>query len=327
MSSPRGGAVHRRPHEGGVAHARHVLGMEPDEHAVWVCADLARSLHAYDDEQGLPWATFGLPETPWMPRPCGERPTCPHLVIGGPRPPRTVIRGDHGNHLVEEDVPSKGRRRTGTMTIRILIADDHQIVRQGLRLLLKLDRDLEVVGEAEDGAEAVRLARQLRPDLVLMDLLMPEMDGVTATAAIRQEVPEAAVLVLTSVREDRGVVDAMRAGAIGYLLKDVHADALRRAIKAAAAGQIQLSPEASAILLREVRGPARPESLTERETAVLRLLTAGKANKEIAQELQIGETTVKSHVRHILAKLGAESRTQAALHAVRSGLVVGAAPA
>jgi two-component system, NarL family, response regulator LiaR len=213
------------------------------------------------------------------------------------------------------------------MTIRILIADDHQIVRQGLRLLLKLDRDLEVVGEAEDGAEAVRLARQLRPDLVLMDLLMPEMDGVTATAAIRQEVPEAAVLALTSVREDRGVVDAMRAGAIGYLLKDVHADALRRAIKAAAAGQIQLSPEASAILLREVRGPARPESLTERETAVLRLLTAGKANKEIAQELQIGETTVKSHVRHILAKLGAESRTQAALHAVRSGLVVGAAPA
>jgi NarL family two-component system response regulator LiaR len=207
------------------------------------------------------------------------------------------------------------------MTVRILIADDHRVVRQGLRLLLKLDADLEVVGEAVDGAEAVRLSLQLKPDLVLMDLLMPIMDGVTATAEIRRAVPETEVLALTSVLEDRGVVEAVRAGAIGYLVKDVHAEELRRAVKAAAAGQVQLSPEATARLLREVRGPERPEPLTERETAVLGLLAAGKANKEIARELDIGETTVKSHVRHILAKLGVESRTQAALHAVRSGLV------
>ncbi|MEA2528660.1 MAG: two-component system, NarL family, response regulator LiaR, partial [Thermomicrobiales bacterium] len=162
---------------------------------------------------------------------------------------------------------------------------------------------------------------QLRPDLVLMDLLMPEMDGVAATAAIRRDLPDVEVLALTSVVEERGVVDVVRAGAIGYLLKDVHAEELRRAIKAAAAGQVQLSPEASALLLREVRGPERPEPLTERESAVLRLLATGMANKEIARELEIGETTVKSHVRHILSKLGVESRTQAALHAVRSGLV------
>lgn len=211
------------------------------------------------------------------------------------------------------------------MTIRILIADDHLIVRQGLRLLLRMDPELVIVGEAADGAEAVRLARQLRPDLVLMDLLMPEMDGVAATAVIRGELPETEVLALTSVLEDRGVVEVVRAGAIGYILKDVDTDELRRAIKAAAAGRVQLSPEAASRLVREVRGPERPEALTERETAVLQLLAAGKANKEIAQELQIGETTVKSHVRHILAKLGVASRTQAALHAIRTGLV-GEAP-
>lgn len=208
------------------------------------------------------------------------------------------------------------------MAIRILIADDHRVVRQGLRLLLKVDPELEVVGEAVDGKEAVRLTKQLRPDLVLMDLLMPGLDGVSATAEIRRDVPKTEVLALTSVPESRGVVDAVRAGAIGYLVKDVHSDELRRAIKAAAAGQVQLSTEATSRLLREVRGPERPEPLTERETAVLTLLAAGKANKEIARELAIGETTVKSHVRHILSKLGVESRTQAALHAVRSGLVL-----
>ena len=207
------------------------------------------------------------------------------------------------------------------MAIRVLLADDHRVVRQGLRLLLRVDPELEVVGEAADGAEALRLARELRPDVVLMDLVMPAMDGIAATAAIRGELPETEVLALTSVLEDASVVGAVRAGAIGYLLKDADADALRRAIKAAAAGQVQLAPEAAARLLREVRAPESPEALTERETEVLRLLARGRANKEIARDLGIGEATVKTHVKHVLAKLGVQSRTQAALHAVRVGLV------
>jgi len=207
------------------------------------------------------------------------------------------------------------------VAIRILIADDHRVVRQGLRLLLKVDPDLDVVGEASNGVEAVRLAGQLRPDVVLMDLVMPVMDGITATAAIRRETPEVEVLALTSVLEDASVVGAVRAGAIGYLLKDTHAEELRHAIRSAAAGQVQMAPEAAARLLREVRLPEASDTLTERETEVLRLLAQGQANKEIARSLGIGEATVKSHVGRILDKLGVQSRTQAALHAVRSGLV------
>ena len=207
------------------------------------------------------------------------------------------------------------------MAIRILIADDHSVVRQGLKMFLGLDHDLVVVGEASDGAEALRLARELRPDVVLMDLLMPVMDGIAATQAIRQELPDTEVLALTSVLEDASVVGAIRAGAIGYLLKNTGADDLRRAIRAAAAGQVHLSPEAAARLMREVRAPESPEVLTERETDVLRLLAEGKANKEVAQTLRIGEKTVKTHVSNVLAKLGVQSRTQAALYAVRIGLV------
>jgi NarL family two-component system response regulator LiaR len=207
------------------------------------------------------------------------------------------------------------------MTIRILIADDHSVVRQGLRMFLALDADLEVVGEAADGAEALRLTRQLHPDVVLMDLLMPVMDGIAATAAIRSETHETEVLALTSVLEDGAVTGAVRAGAIGYLLKDTQADELCRAIKAAAAGQVQLSPQAAVRLMREVRAPESPEALTERETEVLRLLARGKANKEIGAALYIGEKTVKTHVSNILAKLGVQSRTQAALYAVQLGLV------
>src|SRR3989441_12570309 len=208
-----------------------------------------------------------------------------------------------------------------TTPIRILIADDHEVVRQGLRVSLGVDAALEVVGEAEDGAEAVRLARRLRPDVVLMDLLMPEMDGIAATELIRRELPDTEVVALTSVLEDASVVGAVRAGAIGYLLKDTRAPELRRAIKAAAAGQVQLSPEAAMRLMREVRAPESPETLTERETDVLRLLAEGKANKEIAQTLNIGEKTVKTHVSNVLAKLGVQSRTQAALYAARIGMV------
>ena len=207
------------------------------------------------------------------------------------------------------------------MAIRILIADDHAVVRQGLRMFLGLDPELEVVGEATDGAEALRLARELRPDVILMDLLMPQMDGIAATTAVRGELPDTEVIALTSVLEDASVVGAVRAGAIGYLLKDTNADELRRAIKAAAAGQVQLSPQAAARLMREVRAPDSPEALTDRETEVLRLLARGKANKEIARDLHIGEQTVKTHVGNVLAKLGVQSRTQAALHAVRIGLV------
>lgn len=207
------------------------------------------------------------------------------------------------------------------MTIRILVADDHTVVRQGLRMFLGLDPEFEIVGEAGDGAEALALARQSRPDVVLMDLLMPVMDGIEATGIIRRELPDTEIIALTSVLEDASVVGAVRAGAIGYLLKDAQADELCRAIRAAAAGQVQLSPKAAERLMREVRAPERPEVLTQRETEVLRLLAQGQANKEIGRTLNISEKTVKTHVSSILAKLGVPSRTQAALYAARIGLV------
>ena len=205
--------------------------------------------------------------------------------------------------------------------IRILIVDDHGVVRQGLRMYLQLDPELEVVGEAADGRQALGLTRELRPDVVLMDLVMPIMDGRTATQEIRQEMPEVEVIALTSVLDDASVGAAIRAGAIGYLLKNANADELRRAIRAAAAGQVYLSPEAAARLVKEVQIPGSPETLTERETAVLRLLARGGANKQIARELNIGEQTVKTHVSNILGKLQLQSRTQAALYAVERGLV------
>jgi two-component system, NarL family, response regulator LiaR len=207
------------------------------------------------------------------------------------------------------------------MTIRVLITDDHGVVRQGLRMYLGLDPELEVVGEAANGEEALRMARELRPDVVLMDLLMPVMDGIAATGMIRAELPEVEVIALTSVLEDASVSGAVRAGAIGYLLKNTEADDLGRAIKAAADGQVQLAPEAASRLMREVRAPESPEPLTERETEVLELMARGKANKQISHALYIGEKTVKAHVSSILSKLGVQSRTQAALHAVRAGLV------
>ncbi len=188
-------------------------------------------------------------------------------------------------------------------------------------MFLSLDPELEIVGEAGDGRRAIEMAHQLQPDIVLMDLLMPVLGGVEATTIIRRELPDVEVIALTSVLEDKSVVDAVRAGAIGYLLKDTESDELIRSIKAAAAGQVQLSPKAAARLMREVRTPDNPETLTDRETDVLRLLASGQANKEIAQTLSIGEKTVKTHVSNVLAKLGVTSRTQAALYAVRIGLV------
>ena len=211
--------------------------------------------------------------------------------------------------------------RTDDGRVRVLIADDHEIVRQGLRAFLELDPALDVVGDATNGRQAVRLAHRLRPDVVLMDLSMPELDGIAATQDIRRELPDTRVLVLTSVLEEASVRGAVRAGAIGYLLKDTRASELRQAIKAAAAGQVQLSPAAAARLMREVTAPERLDALTEREVKVLQLLARGSANKQIARDLGIAEKTVKTHVSSILGKLGVQSRTQAALYAGRVGLV------
>jgi DNA-binding NarL/FixJ family response regulator len=207
------------------------------------------------------------------------------------------------------------------MVIRVLIVDDHSVVREGLRMFLARDSDLEVVGEAADGARALEQARGLRPDVVLMDLLMPVLDGIAATRAILSELPETKVLALTSVPEKASVVEAIRAGAIGYLLKDTQAAELRTAIKAAAVGQTTLSPQVSAYLLGAVRMLEIPEPLTLREMDVLSLLAQGRSNKEMARTLHLTEETVKFHVRHILAKLGVQSRTQAVLEAIRLGMV------
>jgi len=212
------------------------------------------------------------------------------------------------------------------VTVRVLITDDHKVVRRGLRGFLELDPELEVVGEAENGKEAVAMAHRLDPDVVLMDLLMPVMDGIEATRIIRSESPEVEVVALTSVLEDASVTGAVRAGSIGYLLKNTDADELLEAIRAAAAGQVRLAPEAAARLMREVRAPATSpealsEPLTERETEVLKLIARGKANKQIARELFVAISTVKTHVNNLYRKLDVSSRTQAALYAAHIGLV------
>jgi DNA-binding NarL/FixJ family response regulator len=165
------------------------------------------------------------------------------------------------------------------------------------------------------------MARILRPDVVLMDLLMPVMAGIEATQLIRKEMPDVEVVALTSVLEDASVTGAVRAGAIGYLLKDTNVEELHRAVRGAAEGRVYLASEAAARLMREVRAPEDPEALTDREAEILMLLARGKANKQIASSLYISEKTVKAHVSAILMKLGVQSRTQAALHAIRTGLV------
>jgi DNA-binding NarL/FixJ family response regulator len=208
------------------------------------------------------------------------------------------------------------------MSICILIADDHAVVRQGLRMFLETDADFRVVGEVENGEDAIRLAGELQPDIVLMDLIMPVMDGITATSRIRRQHPDVEVIALTSVLDDGSIFGAIRAGAIGYLLKDTKADKLIYAVKSAVAGQVQLSPQVAKRLLREVDFPDASEPLTDRESDVLRMLASGCSNKEIARDLNIGEKTVKTHVSSILSKLGVTSRTQAVLYALRTGLIL-----
>ena len=207
------------------------------------------------------------------------------------------------------------------MAIRILIVDDHPVVRHGLHLLLGNDADLEVVDEATDGVEGVEKARLLRPDVVLMDLRIPGMDGIAATTIIRRELPEVEVVILSGTLENSSVTKAIQAGAIGYLLKDIQADELKNAVKAAARHQLQLSSAASSSLVQQIHSPELVDELTERESEVLRLLAQGYANKTIARTLYISEDTVKTHIRHILGKLNVQSRTQAILAAIRLGLV------
>ena len=206
--------------------------------------------------------------------------------------------------------------------VSVLIVDDHPVVRQGLRTFLELQDDLEVVGEAGDGAEALAEAERLAPDVVLMDLAMPDTDGVTAIRVLRERVPDARAIALTSFSDDERVFGAVRAGAAGYLLKDTDPAELVAGIRAVAAGQGQLSPAVAARLLEELAGGAPKEDpdLTPREREVLTLIARGRSNKRIALELGVAEKTVKTHVGHVLAKLGVTDRTQAALWAVRHGL-------
>ena len=199
------------------------------------------------------------------------------------------------------------------MTIRIIIADDHSVVRQGLRMFLGLDPDLEVVGEAVNGAEAVEKADSLRPDVVLMDLIMPVMSGLEATSEIRRRGLPSQVIVVTSVIEEAAVTAVIKAGAIGYLLKDTEADELRRAIKAAAAGRAQLSPQIAARLLVETQSAGSPDTLTDRENEVLRLAAEGLSDQEIALRLLVSEPVVHSHVAGIVEKLRLANQSQTLL--------------
>ncbi len=208
-----------------------------------------------------------------------------------------------------------------TRPIRILLVDDHAVVRQGLRMFLDLDPELEIVGEAGNGLEALARIEELSPQVVLMDLMMPEMGGIEAIRQCRLRFPDVEVIALTSVLEDKSVVQAVKEGATGYLLKNTEADELRSAIKAAAEGKIQLSPEASKRLVKSFQSPDPLEQLSDRELKILKLLAQGASNKEIAEPLAVAEKTVKANVSSILTKLGLKSRTQAAIHAWKTGLV------
>jgi DNA-binding NarL/FixJ family response regulator len=207
--------------------------------------------------------------------------------------------------------------------IRILLAEDQTLMRQGLKTILDLERGFEVVGEAEDGKAAVKLALQLRPDIILMDVQMPQMNGVEATAAICHSWPEARVIILTTFDRDDYVFEGVRAGAVGYLLKDLPATKLVETIRCVQAGEVFIQPEIASRTLRAVLRPegGLVEPLSEREREVLVMLAQGIPNKEIADKLHIAEGTVKNHVSNILGKLQVQNRTQAADIARRRGLV------
>ncbi len=206
--------------------------------------------------------------------------------------------------------------------IRVILVDDHDMVRRGLAVFLQSFDDLQLVGQAGDGAEALRLCAELQPDVVLMDLVMPELDGVAATRAIRQDHPEIQVIALTSFKDDELVEGALRAGAISYLLKNVSIDELANAIRAAYAGRSSLAPEVTQVLVATaIRPPAPGRNLTRRELEVLALMVEGLTNPEIAERLVISRSTVKTHVSNILSKLDVTSRVEAVTLALQHKLV------
>ncbi len=210
-----------------------------------------------------------------------------------------------------------------SLRIRVLVVDDHAMVRRGLATFLKVFDDLELAGEAASGQTAIQLCAQLQPDVVLMDMVMPEMDGASATRLIRRQSESIQVIALTSFKEEILIQSALQAGAIGYLLKDVSAEELAQAIRAAHAGRATLSPEAAQVLVHAAGKPPKPGlDLTERERAVLALMVEGLNNTQIAARLTVRPSTVKSHVGSILSKLGVASRTEAVTLALRNRLVV-----
>jgi DNA-binding NarL/FixJ family response regulator len=215
--------------------------------------------------------------------------------------------------------------------IRVLVADDQQLVREGLRVLLDLTPDIRVVGEASNGAEAVEQARRIRPDVVLMDVRMPKLDGVVATRKVREMCPDVQVIILTTFDDDEYVFDGLRAGAVGYLLKDVPSEQLAEVIRAAARGEAFIHPSVTRKVVAEFtrlaerehvrREQPLVEPLSERELEVLALLAEGLSNQEIADRLTIASGTVKNHVSNVLSKLGVRDRTQAILQAQKIGLL------
>jgi NarL family two-component system response regulator LiaR len=216
-----------------------------------------------------------------------------------------------------------------TEKIRVLIADDHRMVREGLKAFLAPQDEIEIVGEAKDGAEALLLAQNLRPDVILLDLVMPRMDGIQATKAIKEATPLTQILIITSFAEDEKVMAALKAGATGYLLKDSSPDELKNAILDVFAGESSLSPRIARLLVHEFYQPAAAgqdisgiQNLTSREMEILKMIAAGLSNQEIAEKLILSVWTVRTHVTHILGKLGLENRTQAALLALKEGMVM-----
>jgi NarL family two-component system response regulator LiaR len=208
--------------------------------------------------------------------------------------------------------------------IRILVADDHQLVRQGFMAMLSVKPGIEVIGQAADGVEAVELAQSLRPDIILLDLLMPNMDGIEATREIKAGDPDARILIITSFAEDENVYQAIKAGALGYLLKDSSPQELMQAIHDVCEGRLSLHPNIALKLIEDLNQPTETkpteDPLTEREVEVLKLVAKGRSNQEIAEELIVSERTVGAHVSNILSKLHLANRTQAALYALRKGL-------
>ena len=228
--------------------------------------------------------------------------------------------------VLPDQAPGADVTDTETAPIRVLIVDDHSVVRMGLRMFFDLQDDIEVVGEAADGSEGVAMARRLEPDVVLMDLLMPNMDGITAIGRIKAERPETEIVTMTSFIEEEKVTSALEAGASGYVLKDAEAEEVAAAVRAAYAGEVHLDPAVARLLAQRLRTRKSPEDelaepLTDREKDVIRLLGQGMSNKEIGAALFITERTARTYVSNILGKLGLASRTQAALYAVEHKLV------